>query len=243
MKSVTKLEPPKQYFNYNFGHEPRTYTFVRPNGSVDSVNLRDREKLTVKCKVCDNYMVSGYDEMDRWHNCPCCGKPADMLQSKAQYIKDTEATLRLEYKKIEEHMKRLDKQVADVAALKGETKRCAMLRLMPTPLAMTISHAITIDESNGASMLCDKVYAHDQCYSCPHVKYCSTLRKRYVSHINFEFKRLKEIPDETTEQHLKRTQINKMFRNMRDNTSKSTMDELTAVVNEYYHLKENNKHD
>lgn len=50
----------------------RNYHFTKLNGEEGYYPLGSREVLWKKCPICENYIISGYDQMDKWIHCPSC---------------------------------------------------------------------------------------------------------------------------------------------------------------------------
>lgn len=58
-----------------FEHRPesRFYEFKKLNNKIGSAYLSSDERLVnAKCPICDNYLIVGYDYMDKWCRCPDC---------------------------------------------------------------------------------------------------------------------------------------------------------------------------
>jgi len=95
-------KPDKNLFEYDDtgGNKPRTYRFTKFDGTEGSYVLGRTERLWKKCSICGNYIVAGYEYMDKWMRCPCCK------------INTSEITIE-EYKKIieddyKQHVKQQD---------------------------------------------------------------------------------------------------------------------------------------
>ena len=68
-------KPNKRLFEYgDASNKDRIYKFSSLTGEHGVYPLGQRERLTgSQCPICDNYIVSGYDQIDKWTLCPNCG--------------------------------------------------------------------------------------------------------------------------------------------------------------------------